>query len=253
MRRLDVPEIEDHAWCPAAARDAATAFLARLAEVARPYDALVPRLAAAIRDSGATRVVDLASGTGGPWRTLRPLLAGSGADVPVLLTDRFPPNALPATPARDGIAYHPEPVDATAVPPRLDGFRTVCGAFHHFSPEKARGLLEDAVRRRQGIAVLEAVQRRLPTMLLASLQPLPYLALAPTLRPVTGARLLWSYVLPLAPALLAVDGVASCLRAYSARELRELAGGLDSYAWEAGEVTGARVPVTATYLIGVPC
>jgi len=249
VRRLDVPELEDYSWCPGPARDAATAFLARLAEVARPYDALAPRLARAIVASRAERVVDLASGTGGPWRTLRPLLAAEGADVPVLLTDRFPP---PEASREAGLGYHREPVDATAVPSHLDGFRTICGAFHHFPPAAARTLLEDAVGRGQGIAVLEAVRRTLPTMVLAALQPLPYLLLAPTLRPVTPGRLLWSYLLPLAPALLAVDGVASCLRAYTADELRDLADGLDAYVWEAGEVRGARVPVTATYLIGVP-
>lgn len=252
MRRLDVPEIEDSAWCPAGARDAATAFLARLAEVARPYDALAPRLAGAIRASGARRVIDLASGAGGPWGTLRPRIAQAGADVPVLLTDRFPPTTPPRSTRADGIAYHPEPVDAAAVPARLDGFRTVCGAFHHFSPGQARGLLEDAVRNGQGIAVLEAVRRAPLTMALAALQPLPYLLLAPTLRPVTATRLLWSYLLPLAPALLAVDGVASCLRAYTSEELRGLTQGLDAYAWEAGEARGARAPVTVSYLIGVP-
>lgn len=252
MRRLDVPEIEDLAWCPAAARDAATAFLARLAEVARPYDRLAPRLARAVQACGARRVVDLASGAGGPWRTLRPLLAEHGADVPVVLTDRFPPRTTADTGAGNGLAYHVEPVDATAVPSHLHGFRTVCGAFHHFPPGAARSLLEDAVRRGEGIAVLEAVRRTPLTMLLAALQPLPYLALAPTLVPFTPARLLWSYLVPLAPALLAVDGVASCLRAYTPEELEALTDGLDAYAWEAGEVRGARVPVTATYLIGTP-
>lgn len=251
MRRRDVPEIEDRAWCPPAARDAATAFLARLAEVGRPYDAVAPRLARAIRESGARRVVDLASGAGGPWRTLRPLLASHGADVPVLLTDRFPPGEA-APPSGAQLAYHPDPVDATQVPTDLDGFRTVCGAFHHFPPRAARALLEDAVRRGEGIAVLEAVRRRVPTMLLAALQPLPYLLAAPTLGPVTGARLLWSYLLPLAPALLAVDGVASCLRAYEPDELEAMTDGLEAYAWQVGEARAARAPLTATYLIGVP-
>ncbi|HKI57611.1 MAG TPA: hypothetical protein VKA00_00150 [Trueperaceae bacterium] len=252
MRRLDVPELEDFAWCPAGARDAATAFLARLAELARPYDGLAPRLAGAIRKSGARRVVDLASGAGGPWRTLGPLLAEHGAGVPVLLTDRFPPREEPDVTGVAGLDYHPEPVDATAVPAELDGFRTICGAFHHFPPDAARSLLEDAARSGQGIAVLEAVQRRPLPMALAALQPLLFLALAPTLRPFTPARLLWSYLLPLAPALLAVDGVASCLRAYTADELRDLTVGIAGHTWETGEVRGARVPVTATYLIGVP-
>ncbi|MEJ2291110.1 MAG: hypothetical protein P8Y13_03770 [Deinococcales bacterium] len=250
MQRLDLPEIEDLAWCPGPARDASTAFLAFLADLGRPYDALAPKLARALRVTGSRRIVDLASGAGGPWRTLRPLLAGYGADVEVVLTDRFPPHD--AVPDEDGVRYHREPVDATAVPAGLHGFRTICGAFHHFAPARAQALLRDAVDRHEGIAVLEAVQRAPLTIALAALLPLPYLVVAPTLRPFGWSRLLWSYLLPAAPALLAVDGVASCLRAYTARDLRELTQGLESYAWEVGVVRAARAPLPATYLIGVP-
>lgn len=251
MRRFDIPEIEDYGWCPRPARDAATAFLALLAEVARPYDALAPRLALAVRQSGAHRVVDLASGAGGPWRALQPLMAANGADVEVLLTDRYPPRDLRLPPG-GRVRYLPDAVDATAVPAELDGFRTICGAFHHFSPAAARALLEDAARRGQGVAVLEAVQRRLTFMALAALLPVPYLAMAPALKRSGWATFVWSYLIPLAPSLLAVDGVASCLRAYTATEMAGLAEGLDSHVWEAGELRGSRVPVSVSYLIGVP-
>jgi hypothetical protein len=250
MQRLDVPEIEDRVWCPGPARDAATAFLAFLADLGRPYDALAPKLARAVHETGARRIVDLASGAGGPWRTLQPELSRHGADVEVLLTDRYPPSAAATEDGR--VRYHREPVDATAVPPGLSGFRTICGAFHHFAPDNARAMLRDAVARHEGIAVLEAVQRAPVTIALAALLPLPYLAVAPALRPFLWSRMLWSYLLPAAPALLAVDGVASCLRAYSASDLRELAEGLEGYTWEVGVARAARAPVPVTYLIGVP-
>lgn len=259
MPRLSLPEIEDFAWCPPAARDAATSFLALLADLGRPYDALAPQLAAALRATGAERIVDLASGAGGPWRTLRPLVARHGADVDVLLTDRFP--AAPGAGLADDdvvgaearrVRYLPDPVDATEVPTELHGFRTVCGAFHHFPPPVARAVLEDAVRAGEGIAVLEAVRRSPPLMAAAVAQVLPYLVVAPFLRPFSWRRMLWSYPLPLAPAMLAVDGLASCLRAYAVEELRALTRGLDAYAWQVGEVRAARAPVRATYLIGVP-
>ncbi len=251
MPRVDLPEIEDAAWCPRPARDAATAFLALLADLGRPYDALVPRLAQAVAGTGAPRIVDLASGAGGPWRTLRPQLATMGADVDVVLTDKFPPKHVARAEGRR-VRYHPVPVDATEVPADLPGFRTVCGAFHHLRPHDARRVLADAVHAHEGIAVLEAVQRRPLPVVLAALLPVPYLVAAPLLRPFTWRRLLYSYVLPAAPALLAVDGVASCLRAYDPAELLGLADGLSTYRWEAGEVRAERVPLSATYLIGVP-
>ncbi len=53
-----------------------------------------------------------------------------------------------------------EPVDATAVPAELGGFRTLLGAFHHFPPDVARSILADAAQKRRGLAVLEYTERR---------------------------------------------------------------------------------------------
>ena len=41
------------------------------------------------------------------------------------------------------------------MPDELGGFRTLFNAFHHFPPERARAILEDAVHKGQGIGVFE--------------------------------------------------------------------------------------------------
>ena len=77
-----------------------------------------------------------------------------------------------------------EPVDATAVPEHLPGFRTLFASLHHFRPGVARRILQDAVDRRQPIGVFDFSARRPPPlsiMLLAN--PLTLLMLTPFIRP----------------------------------------------------------------------
>jgi hypothetical protein len=166
--------------------------------------------------------------------------------VPVLLTDLYPHHGA------SGLPLHAEPVDARAVPPALDGFRTLFTSFHHFPPEEARAILADAVDQRQGIAVFEAARRAPREIAVVAFTWLGALAAAPFIRPWRWSRLFWNYLPPVLPLLGTFDGVVSCLRAYSCAELAELVQGLDSYEWDIGEMRGGWSPLRGTYLIGVP-
>jgi len=243
MGRLQLFEIHDQAWCPPSLRDALTDFLQFTISLGRSYAPVVPLLRDAITRTGATRVVDLCSGAGGPWRTLRQELG-----VPVTLTDKYPNRSASA----GALPFHPEPIDATAVPAQLHGFRTLFTSFHHFRPGEARAILADAVRRRQGIGVFEISRRAPLEIAVIALTWLAVLALVPFIRPLRWSRLAWTYLPPVLPFVGVFDGVVSCLRTYSPAELRELLRGLDTYDWEVGVTRGRWSPLAVTYLVGVP-
>jgi hypothetical protein len=90
VKRRHLVELEDLSWWPRVFRDAATDYLVAAIRHAKVYNGLVPRLAAAVKRSGADRIVDLCSGGGGPWPDLLPALRVAGVDVPVCLTDKYP-------------------------------------------------------------------------------------------------------------------------------------------------------------------
>jgi hypothetical protein len=58
-------------------------------------------------------------------------------------------------------------------------------------------------------------------------------------------------LLPVIPFLLFWDGLISCLRAHSTKQLREMIASVNAYGycWEAGEEPGF---TTVTYLVGYP-
>ncbi|HEY0017683.1 MAG TPA: hypothetical protein VGC13_15330 [Longimicrobium sp.] len=256
MRRLHLLEIEDQPWCPAVLRDAATDFLQFMIVKTDTYAPALPLLQGALERVGTRQVVDLCSGGGGPWPGLLPQLDSADAPVQVRLTDRYPNReAFERANERTGgrLAFHAEPVDATALPEGLTGFRTLFTAFHHFPPAAARAILADAVRGGQGIGVFEATQRSVPSIIATAFSPLIVLLVTPFIHPFRWSRLFWTYVIPLVPLLVLFDGLVSCLRTYSPRELREMADSLGApgYTWEIGEAKG-RAPVPVTYLLGTP-
>jgi len=229
-----------------------TDYLGFVLDKMQPYSVIVPCLQAAIEQAGTDEVLDLCSGAGGPWRSLVQKL---DASLRVRLTDRFPniPAFEEIRVASDSrIGYETAAVDATAVPENLMGFRTLFSGFHHFTPESARAILEDAVRKGRGIGVFELTQRRPAVIWGMLLVPLIILIVTPAIRPFRWSRLFWTYILPAVPLFAMFDGIVSCLRTYSTAELRTLTSGQDTYTWDIGEesVPGSAAPVT--YLIGYP-
>jgi len=233
--RLHLVEIHDLPSCPPSLRDALTDFLAFTVNLGAAYDPVGPLLRRAVERTNARRIIDLCSGAGGPWRRL-----AAQVGVPIILTDLYP-RGKNVTRA-----------DARAVPAQLDGFRTIFTAFHHFRPAEARAILEDAVRRREGIGVFEIARRAPLEMAVVAFTWLGTLALVPFIRPWRWSRLLWTYLPPVLPLVGTFDGVVSCLRTYSVAELANLTRGLDTYDWDFGNFRGRRSPLRGTYLIGVP-
>lgn len=261
MQRIQWIEIHDQPWFPASLRDAVTDLLETALHRANNYGVIVPRLRQAVERTGATRIVDLCSGGGGPWPRIAGLFAEphgkEHSPVEICLTDKFPNrDALARARAlsQNQIGFRADPVDATAVPAELSGFRTLFTSFHHFRPEDARAILRDAVARNEGIGIFELPHRSAKAVLLFCLTPLGILLLVPFLRPFRWSRLLWTYLIPILPLVGLHDAVVSCLRTYSPEDLREMTKDLANggYTWETGEEQGPRSPLPITYLIGYP-
>ncbi|MGA7525520.1 MAG: class I SAM-dependent methyltransferase [Acidobacteriaceae bacterium] len=256
MRRQRWFEIHDQPWFPAPLRDRVTEALEAVWNGNRTYHPIASRLREAVRHSGARQIVDLCSGGGGPWLGLYPEVA-DGQPLTVWLTDLYPNAILAGDLAADLAIHSPlraraQPVDARAVPADLPGFRTLFSSFHHFGPDSARAMLADAFTHRQGIGIFEAARCTPWTLLAVNAVPLLGLREAARARPVRFRRLFWTFLVPVVPATLWLDGLLSCLRSYSLADMAELTHGLtaDDYAWQIGEAHGGRVPIR--YLIGQP-
>ena len=252
--RLQLFELEDLPWFPRAIRDPATNHLQFMEKRLALHEPIVPLVRDALERSKARRVVDLCSGAAGCVASVHEALAGDGISLPLTLTDKYP-NLLAfrccSALHPSGVFYVEDSVDATAVPQDFKGMRTMFNAFHHFAPESARRALRCAVEAQQPIAIFEIPERSWATIFPLLFTPI-FVALAtPFIRPFQW-RLLWTYLIPLVPVTSWWDGVVSQLRAYTCREILELAQEFGDYEWRAGRVAIRGKLGHLTYPLGNP-
>jgi hypothetical protein len=257
MPRLQLLEIHEQPWCPEAIRRGAMDCLKVVATVGAQYRNVLSLLQEALVATNNNQIIDLCSGGGGPWPNLyRRLQPINGQPARIILTDLYPDGRTfeQIEFASAGVvAGAPLPVNATAVPVELEGFRTLFTAFHHFEPDRARAILQDAVQKQQGIAIFEQTRRTPLAIIMMLLLPWIAFLVVPFIRPFRLSRLLWTYLLPAIPLVLCVDGVVSCLRTYSEQELRAMVDSIVSdYVWQIGRTSSPLSPIGIGYLIGYP-
>jgi hypothetical protein len=251
LRRIHFFEILDQAWCPKAVREGTTDALEAIISSSDIYRSVREPMMSAIRISGATRVVDLCSGGGGPW--LSKPWSSEPHGPRVALTDKFPSEVLAARVGQNKRIYSVDsPVDATDVPEELSGFRTIFSSFHHFPDSIASKILSDAVRRGDGFASAEATSRSGRAMATIFLLPLYVWLLTPYMRPFRWSRLLLTYLIPVIPFVILWDGLVSCLRTRTPEELLALTRPFPQYEWTAGYAGGQGVWLAPVFLIGLP-
>ena len=258
LKRLSLGEIHDQPWCPRVIRNAVTDFLQHAANHWGQYTPLLPTLCYFLQRVQAPRIIDLCSGGSGPWQRLYGTISRAfGESFRIVLTDRYP-NLAAFRLARDlsgGVVdFRQEPLDACSIPQDFSGFRTLFGCFHHFDPATAKGVLQSAVDSGQGIGIFEMTERRGATILAMLTAPLFVLLHAPKIRPFSWSRLFLTYLFPVVPLIVMVDGIVSCLRSYTIEELAELTGSLTGapYEWEIRKLASPSSPFPIIYAIGCP-
>lgn len=259
--RVHLFEFNDDPRAPEALRECVVEALSLSLDWGRMLEGLVPVFESFLAQSGATEVLDLCAGAGGPARVLCRAMRRAGRTPPrFFLTDLAPHVEEWGRLAADEpqVAFEREAVDATAIPEPLSRgrARTVINAFHHFSPELARSILADAVASRAPILIAEGFERnplRFASFGLVGPAALLAVPLVTRRRRLQKALLTWAS--PIALAASVWDGVVSTLRIHTEPELRAmvaaLGGGGGGFAWTYGTYDyfpGGR----GTYFYGVP-
>lgn len=223
----------------------------------RIYESVAPLIKEVMQHMKTDQIIDLCSGSSGPWSQMKVQLQGHDESVSVTLTDKYPNvRAFMKIKERSGnkMRYIPEAVDATNVPLSLKGMRTIFSAFHHFEPDAARKILQDAVESRSAIGIFEFSEKRLDKIPFAFFMPLFVYFLTPLIRPITLKRIFWMNIIPIIPCLLTYDAIISYATTYSPKELKELVKNIDSegYEWKIGQIPSNLRTMRITYLIGFP-
>src|SRR5690348_15090581 len=152
MRRLHLFEFGDQPWFPRVLRDAETAYLVTAYRLVPLAGVWAGKIVSTLEPGDRIEILDLCSGAGGAMPIIVDELRKAGCQASVILSDLYPNLSSVSHPA---ISWFSEPLDAVRVPPELPGVRTMFSAFHHFRPESARAILQNAFRLRRSICLFE--------------------------------------------------------------------------------------------------
>jgi hypothetical protein len=255
LPRFQLFELEDLTWFPQTIRNLATDYLHFMDTRFSLHKPVVPVLRAMLEKSKTSCIVDLCSGAGGPILSLYEVLLPDQDQIQFTLTDKYPNiDAFQRLSSQypSGIRYVADPVDATNVPKDLAGMRIMFNAFHHFPPQSARLVLENAVQAQRPIGIFEFVERSLPILVSFMFTPIFVMFATPFIRPFLLKRLLWTYLIPLVPLACWWDGLISACRAYSVTEILDMTEGFVDYDWKADRVKIQGTMAYLTYLVGIP-
>ncbi|MCD2260010.1 hypothetical protein [Psychroserpens luteolus] len=255
MGRIHLFEFEDQQWFPTFLRNYGTDFLQFLSNKAKIYKPIIPVLERGLKASATYQIIDLASGGGGSLLWLNSELKKSLPDLRIILTDYYP--NIPAfeytKQKTDNIDYIATSIDAKDVPKSLDGLRTQFLSLHHFRPKEALQILQNAVDDKNAIAIFEAQERSVPSILAMLFSPISVWLTTPFIRPFKIGRIIFTYLIPIVPLFVLWDGIVSCLRTYSVKEMETLVSQLqdkEQFNWDINKVKSG--PGVVLYLLGTP-
>jgi len=191
----------------------------------RYYEWVADAVARQVAADGLRTAVELGAGTAPISRLLAraPKLRG----VQLVVCDAQPDDATYADLERQfpgRIEARKSPVDFCqphAWPP--DTLLYLSATFHHVPPALRREVLSSLTASGRRVMVCEPLRKNLASMLFVFLSIVPALLLPIRFfgRPGKLRRMLWCWLLPVAPILFVWDGFVSCLRMWTDRQWRD--------------------------------
>lgn len=255
MARIHLFEFGDQKWFPQFIKNYLTDFLQFLSNVAKIYKPIISVLEKGLQLSKTNQIIDLASGGGGGLLWLNSELKKSNPKLKILLSDYYPnKSAFEYTKRKaNNFEYIKNSVDARDVPKNLIGLRTQFLSFHHFKPKDAKLILQNAIDSNSAIAIFEAQERSIGSIIAMLFSPISVLLTTPFIRPFKLGRIIFTYLIPIVPVVVLFDGIVSSLRTYSVTEMTELVNQLENknnFHWEINRVKSG--PGVILYLLGIP-
>lgn len=258
MKRLHLFEFEDFPWFPALLRTYLTRYLLTVHRLLHSSTHITGLLRKLLAKTDTRHIIDLCSGSGGPMIDVVKELRGEFPKLKLTLSDLYPDlqTANKFNGENDGLThYYEQPVDATQVPSDLAGIRTLVCSFHHLDPASARQVLLHAVQNNQPILIYEISDNSFPKWLWWLAFPIniiTVLLLTLAVRPLHIGHLVFTYLIPILPLIIAWDGAVSNARTYTLQDLDTLLSDIPQhgYHWDKGTIPGKGG--AKLYLMGYP-
>lgn len=227
MRRKEAPQFLNQQWVPEFYRNRMTEFLTwfvGLVGAARPF---VPVIMEGLALSREKQIFPIAQNVGAGFESVAPYL-----DFEIQTEE---------------ISWeHPD----FSKP----GLYLSVNGFHQLPAPRAKAFLERIAESGNPVVIVEGNNDSLRQIIgMTIIVPLTVLLTAPFVKPFRISRLIFTYLVPLLPITILIDGCMALFKLYNPSDLKELTDGIsvNSYHWEAGKRDNGRGG-KIIYLIGGP-
>ncbi|CAG8980669.1 hypothetical protein HYALB_00013590 [Hymenoscyphus albidus] len=151
-------------------------------------------------------------------------------EVKFILTDLHPhiPDWTEASKRSENLSFVSESVDAANAPASLNRsgdlkiFRLYNLAFHHFEDPLGSAILRNTLETADGFGIFELQERTIPSFITMVAMGFLMLLITPFYFWRSPGHLFFTYIIPIIPFVLVVDGFTSSLRTRSAEEVQAL-------------------------------
>ena len=256
--RLHVFEFEDQAWFPCVIRNAMMDYLQFVFDKINIYKPATGILSKMMDKLKGNQIMDLCSGSGGDMVQLhKQLETNTNQEIHISLSDRFPNTEAYKEIEHNSnghITYIGTSLEATDYVSEHESIRTIFSAFHHFKPEYAQKVIENAIQSNAPIAIFDGGTKHLLFFLsMLIVHPLALFIVTPFIGHFSLSRLFFTYIIPLIPLCTMWDGSVSILRLYTTKEMEKIIykAGIGNYYWEVGSKKTC-FGLKMNYMIGIP-
>jgi hypothetical protein len=210
-------ELEDYDWFPQLLRKQQVGFIGSVVKWFKIYQPLVPILQQAAQQHTLLCITDCCSGSGDPAIWMHQQLTGP---VQTTLTDKFPQSAAMN---HSGIEYKKASSDVLQLQPLPGELYTMYNAFHHFTDEEQKKILQQFADNRSQFLIAELLQPDFLTLLnVIFTSTVGQLLLTPFIRPFSLLRLLFTYLLPINIVTVTYDGIVSVFKSKTVKQYQWL-------------------------------
>ncbi len=258
MKRIHLFEFEDFHWFPGWLRECMTQYIIAVHKLINSSQDLIKLINKALGSTNSKHIYDLCSGSGGPMPQVYQKLKKENKDILLTLSDLYPhKKAIQEYNSAkiEGVDYCETFQNAADFDPDKKGLRTMICSLHHMTPEIAKDILKEAQKSKQPFLAYEISDNSFPKWIWWIAFPIniiTVLIITAMVRPMTWQQIIFTYIIPILPIVIAWDGAVSNARTYTLQDMDILLDGMEKkdYKWETGTIKGKMG--NKLYLMGMP-
>lgn len=217
MRRKQITQLINTKWCPRPVKKLCAEFLSWFVVKVNATKPFIPVVENALIESKINNIINLEFDLGAGIETVKPFLNQHLAIISIPLSE----------------------INTQ----QQRGMYLFVNSFHQLSTISAKKTLAEIAKSRNPVVVVEGNNDSLWQLVgMTIFLPVTVILSAPFVKPFRWSRILFTYIIPVLPVIMVIDGCIGLLKLYNPKDLNELTSSIKvpDYKWTTGKKDNGR-------------